>query len=157
MESNPVPLRVTINRQATDAIVHCTGRITSETSQSFKGTVKPLFSWSKRVVLVLTNVDYLDSSGLGAIIGLYVSARLAHCDAGRYCKRSVIGSHVITNPTQRLAADPLNVDWFRFWLQGYEDPDPAKAGQYTRWQELCRLHETNLKAKHAKESGGAVH
>jgi anti-sigma B factor antagonist len=38
-----------------------------------------LFSESKRVVLDLTGVTYLDSSGLGAIIGLYVSAKLANC------------------------------------------------------------------------------
>jgi anti-sigma B factor antagonist len=29
------------------------------------------------VVLALTNVSYMDSSGLGAIIGLYVSAKAA--------------------------------------------------------------------------------
>ena len=81
MTSNPAPanLCLAINRQATDAIVRCTGRITSDTTQSLKGTVKPLFSWSKRVVLDLTDVNYLDSSGLGAIVGLYVSARFANC------------------------------------------------------------------------------
>jgi anti-anti-sigma factor len=81
MEAKPVPanLRLTINRQATDAIVRCTGRITSDTTQSLKGTVKPLFSWSTRVVLDLTDVNYLDSSGLGAIIGLYASAKFANC------------------------------------------------------------------------------
>ena len=26
------------------------------------------------------------------------------------------------------------VDLFRFWLQGYEDTDPAKAAQYARWR-----------------------
>ena len=29
-----------------------------------------------------------------------------------------------------------SVDRFRFWLQDYEDPDPAKAEQYKRWREL---------------------
>jgi anti-sigma B factor antagonist len=59
--------------------VCCIGRITSDTTQSLKATVKPLFSESKRVVLDLTDVTYLDSSGLGAIIGLYVSAKFANC------------------------------------------------------------------------------
>ncbi len=49
------------------------------------------------------------------------------------------GSHVMTNPTQRLAAETANVDWFRFWLQGYEDADPGKAAQYKRWEKLCDL------------------
>jgi len=35
------------------------------------------------------------------------------------------------------------MDWFRFWLQGYEDPDPAKAEQYKRWGELRKLRAEN--------------
>ncbi len=60
----------------------------------------------------------------------------------RYLKKPVdlimlqAGTHVMTNPTQRLAAETTNVDWFRFWLKGEEDPDPAKAEQYARWREL---------------------
>ena len=51
------------------------------------------------------------------------------------------GGHVFTKPSQRLLSETLNVDWFRFWLQGREDPDPAKAGQYVRWRELRRLQQ----------------
>ena len=32
------------------------------------------------------------------------------------------------------------VDWFRFWLQESEDPDPAKAEQYERWRKSV-LHQ----------------
>jgi hypothetical protein len=56
------------------------------------------------------------------------------------------GSHVMANPTQHLAAETINVDWFRFWLQGYEDPNPAKADQYKRWRELRNLQETEMGA-----------
>jgi hypothetical protein len=48
--------------------------------------------------------------------------------------------HIITNPTIRLAAQTGNLDWFRFWLQGYEDSDPAKTGQYMRWRQLREIH-----------------
>lgn len=44
--------------------------------------------------------------------------------------------HVLTNPAVRMASQGGSVDWFRFWLQGYEDPNPAKAEQYKRWREL---------------------
>ena len=44
--------------------------------------------------------------------------------------------HVLTNPAVRMASQGGSVDWFRFWLQDYEDPDPTKAEQYTRWREL---------------------
>ncbi|MFI5093893.1 MAG: prolyl oligopeptidase family serine peptidase [Candidatus Acidiferrales bacterium] len=34
--------------------------------------------------------------------------------------------HVLSNPAARMASQGGTVDWFRFWLQDYEDPDPAK-------------------------------
>jgi anti-sigma B factor antagonist len=80
MATNPAPaseLSLTTDSTPTEITVHCTGKITSNTIQSLKATVKPLFSESKTVTLDLTNVSYLDSSGLGAIIGLYVSAKTA--------------------------------------------------------------------------------
>ena len=43
-------------------------------------------------------------------------------------------SHQKVLPRHKLAAYERNLDWFRFWLQGYVDPDPAKAAQYARWQ-----------------------
>jgi hypothetical protein len=44
--------------------------------------------------------------------------------------------HILEKPKQRYASQQGNVDWFRFWLQGYEDPDPAKKQQYQRWRSL---------------------
>ena len=55
--------------------------------------------------------------------------------------------HVLTNPAARLASQGGSVDWFRFWLQRYEDPDPTKAEQYTRWRQLWNLQEQNDKSK----------
>lgn len=81
MPTNPVPvseLGLTTDRTPTEIIVRCTGKITSNTIQSLKATVKSLFSESKSIVLDLTHVSYLDSSGLGAIVGLYVSAKTAN-------------------------------------------------------------------------------
>jgi hypothetical protein len=50
-----------------------------------------------------------------------------------------IHEHVLTNPAARMASQGGSVDWFRFWLQGYEDPDPAKAAQYERWRRLRQM------------------
>lgn len=52
------------------------------------------------------------------------------------------GTHPLTNPAQRLISQGGTVDWMRFWLQGYEDPDPTKAEQYVRWRALRKLQET---------------
>jgi len=49
--------------------------------------------------------------------------------------------HVLARPSARLASQGGTVDWFRFWLQNYEDSDPSKAAQYTRWRELRKLRD----------------
>ncbi|WP_263408847.1 hypothetical protein [Terriglobus tenax] len=48
------------------------------------------------------------------------------------------GTHIHQKPLERLESQQGNVDWFRFWLQGYEDPDPEKRAQYQRWRALDR-------------------
>jgi dipeptidyl aminopeptidase/acylaminoacyl peptidase len=45
-------------------------------------------------------------------------------------------THIKYQPRHKLAVYDRNVDWFRFWLQGYEDPHPDKAGQYRIWREM---------------------
>ena len=78
MPTNPSPvaaLGMATDKTPTEIVVHCTGKITSDTIQQLKPTVKPLFSEAKTVLLDLTNVTYMDSSGLGAILGLYISAK----------------------------------------------------------------------------------
>ncbi|HEX7115087.1 MAG TPA: hypothetical protein VF193_08130 [Steroidobacter sp.] len=42
-----------------------------------------------------------------------------------------------------LAIYRRNLDWFRFWLQDIEDPNPAKAEQYERWRKLRELQCAN--------------
>ncbi len=49
--------------------------------------------------------------------------------------------HIKNQPKHRYEIYVRNLDWFRFWLKGDEDHDPAKAEQYARWRELRRLHE----------------
>lgn len=51
--------------------------------------------------------------------------------------------HVLTNPAVRMVSQGGSVDWFRFWLQNYEDPDITKAEQYTRWRGLRKLQENS--------------
>ncbi|KAF1721717.1 Atxe2 family lasso peptide isopeptidase [Pseudoxanthomonas wuyuanensis] len=50
--------------------------------------------------------------------------------------------HIKFKPKHKLAAYERNVDWFRFWLQGYEGPDAAKAPLYARWNLMKRGHYT---------------
>jgi dipeptidyl aminopeptidase/acylaminoacyl peptidase len=41
-------------------------------------------------------------------------------------------------PKHLLAAYSRNFDWFRFWLQGAQDANPAKAAQYALWKDMRR-------------------
>jgi dipeptidyl aminopeptidase/acylaminoacyl peptidase len=50
-------------------------------------------------------------------------------------------THVKSQPAHLLAIQNRNLDWFRFWLQGYEDPVPSKQRQYARWRELRAMRD----------------
>ena len=54
--------------------ITCHGRLVSENSGQIKELVKPLIPQVGRIVLDLTDLAYLDSSGLGTLVGLKVSA-----------------------------------------------------------------------------------
>jgi anti-sigma B factor antagonist len=82
MAANPIPLtELTLEtvRTPEEIIIRCTGRITSGTSALLQSTVRSLIPETNCVVLDLTDVSYMDSSGLGAIIGVYLSAKRQHC------------------------------------------------------------------------------
>ena len=49
------------------------------------------------------------------------------------------GQHILQKPLERMASQQGNVDWFRFWLQGYENPAAEKVEQYRRWEKLCDM------------------
>jgi pimeloyl-ACP methyl ester carboxylesterase len=55
--------------------------------------------------------------------------------------------HVLKQPEHRYVSQQSAVDWFDFWLNGREDPDPAKAGQYARWRALRKLAREDDKAR----------
>jgi dipeptidyl aminopeptidase/acylaminoacyl peptidase len=54
--------------------------------------------------------------------------------------------HQPEHPRARLASLQRNVDWYRFWLQGYERPNPEDSDQYRRWEELRDLRDVDAKA-----------
>lgn len=49
--------------------------------------------------------------------------------------------HNKVEPVHRLAIYDRNIDWFAFWLRGYEDPAPDKRTQYERWEKLRSLRD----------------
>ena len=62
--------------------------------------------------------------------------------------------HTPDDPKARLASMQRNVDWYRFWLQGYERPDPEDRSQYTRWEKM-RETQKEIDKEYDSVSGAA--
>jgi len=59
--------------------VECFGRLTSENVPLLKDTMREAWARKGRIVLDLKEVPMMDSSGLGAVVALHVSARTRGC------------------------------------------------------------------------------
>jgi anti-sigma B factor antagonist len=73
-------LKLESEKQDSQTTLRAAGRINSDTSAVLEKTLRELIPGNKRVVLDLTNVNYIDSSGLGALVSAYMHARRANCD-----------------------------------------------------------------------------
>ena len=54
--------------------VKCQGKLISENTDEIRKVGQPLIQRGSRIALDFTDLEYLDSAGLGAIVGLKVSA-----------------------------------------------------------------------------------
>jgi len=61
------------------------GRIVGDTAPELKQLVKPMIPKCRRIILDLSDVNFVDSSGLGTLVGLKVSAASA-----AYCSLELI-------------------------------------------------------------------
>lgn len=58
------------------SVIVCAGRLVfGEESTTFREAVKRLLPTHKQIILNLTGVVYMDSGGLGTLVGIYSSAR----------------------------------------------------------------------------------
>lgn len=82
MSATPIPISDLILEAVTtpeEILIRCSGRIVSSTAGSFQTKVRSLIPEAKSVVLDLTDVRQIDSSGLGALVSVYMSARRRGC------------------------------------------------------------------------------
>jgi anti-anti-sigma factor len=61
-------------------VAECHGKLTFENTTALKDAVRERIPGHKRVVIDLKEVAQVDSSGLGTVVGLYVSARTRGCE-----------------------------------------------------------------------------
>jgi anti-sigma B factor antagonist len=82
MAASPVPssqLQVSIEKAPDQVTVRCAGKIILETSDFLQNSIGELIPHAQHIVLDMGEVNYVDSSGLGALISVYTAARKAQC------------------------------------------------------------------------------
>jgi anti-anti-sigma factor len=68
-----------IERAGSTAVVRLRGKLIAGAHDRFYSFIKQLIPDSKRVILDLTNLEKVDSTGLGTLVRLYVSSKSAGC------------------------------------------------------------------------------
>src|SRR5215469_8373933 len=82
MADRAAPRTLTLEVEQTDdaTIVRCRGHLISGMTDAFHSKIKPMIANNKRIVLDLSEVVWMDSMGLGTLVGLYTSAKGAGCE-----------------------------------------------------------------------------
>ncbi|HEY7336698.1 MAG TPA: STAS domain-containing protein [Bryobacteraceae bacterium] len=70
-------LNVTTETESGSTAVKCAGRLVAGNTEALHATVKSLFANGGRIVLDLSGITQMDSTGLGSVVALYVSAKSA--------------------------------------------------------------------------------
>jgi len=71
-------LKIDMRNVGDAAVVYCDGRIVfGEETAALREKVKVLITQAPNIVIDLKGVDYIDSGGLGTLVGLYSTARNA--------------------------------------------------------------------------------
>lgn len=73
-------LKFETRRNGEETTIVCTGKIISDTSSQLQSMTQGLIPGSKRIVLDLTDVSYVDSSGMGTLVKLWISTKRADCE-----------------------------------------------------------------------------
>ncbi len=62
-----------------ETLIRCIGKMTYTNCEVLRSTVHGLLPQTKRLVLDLKEMTYLDSFGLGVLVGVYLSAKRQDC------------------------------------------------------------------------------
>jgi len=112
-------LKISTHEAGGVTVVSCSGRIVfGEEAADLRDVVKSVLQRSKQIVIDLSGVSYIDSGGLGTLVGLYTSAR------------NLGGEIKLANLTQRVH-DQLQITKLITVFECY-DSEQAAAGSFPR-------------------------
>jgi anti-sigma B factor antagonist len=72
-------LELAVERYDDYILVRCRGKLVAGVNDRFYHEVGELIPGSKRIVLEMTELTHMDSTGIGTLVRLYVSAKSAGC------------------------------------------------------------------------------
>jgi anti-sigma B factor antagonist len=72
-------LTFAVEHRADSVVVRCRGKLVSGVNDRFYSEVSQLIPGRKRMVLDFAELTHMDSSGIGTLVRLYVSAKSAGC------------------------------------------------------------------------------
>ncbi len=73
-------LRLRTSRDGEAVVIHCTGRLISDYTEELRQEFLRVLPGTRRIVLDLSDLRHMDSSGLGTLVRLYLAARSASCE-----------------------------------------------------------------------------
>lgn len=72
----------TIEQNGDVALVRCAGRLVAGTTERFYTEIRSVIPQTRTIVLDFADVTHLDSTGIGTLVRLYVSAKSAGAALG---------------------------------------------------------------------------
>jgi len=110
-----MPLKMETQTSGDVLVLHCSGRLVyGDESAAFRSRVKHMLLGTNQIVINLSGMEYIDSAGLGTLVGLLASTRNRHGEIKLVC------------PTKRVT-DLLRQTRLNTVFHCYESDDDAVA------------------------------
>ena len=115
-----MPLKMETHISGDVVILHCTGRIVfGDEAAPFRERIKNILLGTNQIVVNLGGIEYIDSGGLGTLVGVLASTRNRH------------GEIKLVRSTQRVA-ELLRRTRLHTVFKSYESDDEAVAAFHSQ-------------------------